>query len=195
MNNDEGRGLNKNWYVLFTKTGYEDRVLMQMKKCFTLEEVSPFIPKYEYYHKYANKKVQKEFKAMFPSYIFLESSCDNNEFYDLTRRFIRHFENPLKLLKYGKSSEMIMREQEKAFLMSLYNEEKCLLASVGFIIGDHIIITDGPLMGRESIIRKIDRSRKRATIEIEMMGRTIKVYVGLDILEKRTHRNLEILET
>ena len=44
----------------------------------------------------------------------------------------------------------------------------------------------GPLVGREGWIRKINRRKRTAYLEIDMFGRTIQTKIGLGIVRKRT---------
>ena len=54
-----------------------------------------------------------------------------------------------------------------------------------FIENDRVIITSGPLKGNEALIKKIDRHKRRAYLEIEMFGRKVEAQVGLEIVKKR----------
>ena len=45
-------------------------------------------------------------------------------------------------------------------------------------------ILSGPLMGMEGNIRRIDRHKRIAYLEIEMFGRTVEMKVGLEIIRK-----------
>ena len=58
--------------------------------------------------------------------------------------------------------------------------------SEGVIEGDRIIVLKGPLVGREGWIRKINRRKRTAYLEIDMFGRTIQTKIGLGIVRKRT---------
>ena len=57
--------------------------------------------------------------------------------------------------------------------------------SIGYIEGDRIIITGGPLVGREGGIKKINRHHRVAQIEIDMFGQKQVVDVALEIVEKK----------
>ena len=57
--------------------------------------------------------------------------------------------------------------------------------SKGLIVNDQVIIREGPLKGNEGLIKKIDRHKRRAYLELEMFGRTVETQVGLEIVEKR----------
>ena len=57
--------------------------------------------------------------------------------------------------------------------------------STGIIEGEQVIVTGGPLMGMEGYIRKIDRHKRKAWVELEMFGRIQRVEIGLEIVEVR----------
>lgn len=56
--------------------------------------------------------------------------------------------------------------------------------SSGIIENDRVQILAGPLMGMEGNIRRIDRHKRTAYLEIEMFGRTVEMKVGLEIIRK-----------
>ncbi len=57
--------------------------------------------------------------------------------------------------------------------------------SEGIIENDRVVVTSGPLKGNEGLIRKIDRHKRKAWLEIEMFGRTVEMQVGLEVVGKR----------
>lgn len=46
------------------------------------------------------------------------------------------------------------------------------------------MITDGPMIGRESQIKRIDRHKMIAIVEIELMGAKREMKLGLEIIKK-----------
>ena len=57
--------------------------------------------------------------------------------------------------------------------------------STGVIEGDKVLVLNGPLMNHEGLIRKIDRHKRMAYLEIEILGRMKTVKIGLEIVAKR----------
>ena len=66
-------------------------------------------------------------------------------------------------------------------IFSIANE---IVMSYGVIVGDKIIVNEGPLAGHEAIIKKIDRHKRSALISIPMFSRTVDVSIGLEIVSK-----------
>ena len=71
--------------------------------------------------------------------------------------------------------------EEEAVLRRLVDKDEVVDISKGIIVDD----TEGPLKGMEGMIKKIDRHRRTAAIEIEMFDRKVLMNVGLEIVEKR----------
>ena len=57
--------------------------------------------------------------------------------------------------------------------------------SKGVIKDGKPVVTSGPLKGRESLIRRIDRHKRTAEIEIPFVEDDMRVIVGLEIYEKQ----------
>ncbi|MNI87243.1 KOW motif protein [compost metagenome] len=77
-----------------------------------------------------------------------------------------------------------MRDCERQVLESLCNDRYCIECSTGIIEGDNIRIIEGPLKGRSSIVKKIDRHKRQAVIQLEFMGDIRLVNVALEIISK-----------
>lgn len=75
--------------------------------------------------------------------------------------------------------------EEVDFLLSFGREEQVVEMSEGIIENDRVIITKGPLKGNEGLIRKIDRHKRKAWLEIQMFRRTMEMQVGVEIVRKR----------
>ena len=56
--------------------------------------------------------------------------------------------------------------------------------SEGYLKGDKIIVTEGPLQGMESHIRRIDRHKRLAWLDIDVLGESREIAVGLEIIRK-----------
>ena len=67
----------------------------------------------------------------------------------------------------------------------LFGADFCVVGSIGFIEGNTIRITSGALVGLEGRIRKVNRHKREAIVEMEMMGAVRDVAVMLEVVEKR----------
>lgn len=167
------------WYVIQVRTGTEEEI---QRQCETIIDKSilekSFVPKYEQERKYQGKW-HTELKVLFPGYVFLVSDEKENLFFELKRIM-----GLTKLLGTGETIVPLTNE-EVNFLLRLGGEEQTVEMSEGIIENDRVMVTSGPLKGNEGLIRKIDRHKRKAWLEIEMFGRTVEMQVGLEVVGKR----------
>ena len=74
--------------------------------------------------------------------------------------------------------------EEVDFLKELGGKAQTVEMSEGIIEQSVIKVYSGPLVGKEKYIRKIDRHKRRAMLEMPMFGEMRKMQVGLEIVAK-----------
>ena len=116
---------------------------------------------------------------LFPGYVFLVSDEKEKLFFELKRII-----GLTKLLGTGETI-VPLTDEEVNFLLRFGGKEQTVEMSEGIIENDRVVVTSGPLKGNEGLIRKIDRHKRKAWLEIEMFGRTVEMQVGLEIVGKR----------
>lgn len=170
------------WFVFYVQTGREQAACTLLNKILKEDESRAFIPQVEYVFK-NSKFLRKELKPMFPGYVFTDSVLEEKTFVSKAYSISRLSTCIFRLL--GNNLEyMKIDEDEKKFLTSFYNSNYIAEESKGFIVGDKTIIASGPLKGKENIIKKIDRHKRRAEIEMTCLGAGKKMNVSLEILSK-----------
>ena len=63
-------------------------------------------------------------------------------------------------------------------------EERILKMSEGYLVGSELVVTDGHLKDYQGKVMKIDRHKRTAVLELEFLGRKMKVTVGLEVVRK-----------
>ncbi len=167
------------WYVMQVQTGTEENIKTQCIRMIDEEILEHcFIPYYEEKKRYRGAW-HIEQKILFPGYVFMVSER-LNDLYQGLRKVI----GLTKLLGTGK--EIVpLSEEETALLKRMGAGERTLQISTGLIEKGTVLVTDGPLMGMEGCIRRIDRHKRKAWLEIDLFGRTLEMEVGLEIIEKK----------
>lgn len=167
------------WYVIQVRTGTEDKIvkaceLLVAKEC--LDEC--FIPRYIRVKKIRGFWTEVN-ETLFPGYIFMISKDVNMLFQELKR-----IPDLTKMLgKFG-NEIFPLNEDEVAFLKSFGKDDHIVDMSVGYIEGDKVVVTSGPMMGKEGLIKKVDRHKRLAFIEVEFFGKITDAKVGLEIIRK-----------
>lgn len=166
------------WYVVQVFTGTEHNICRQAEKVIPtaiLQRI--FIPHYEQKRRVCGewKLLQK---VLFPGYVFVVT--------DHIEELWLQLKKVIGLTRLVGAGEDIipLTEEEVDFLLNFGKEEQIVKMSQGFIENDRVHITDGPLMGMEGCIRKIDRHKRKAWVEVQMFGRKQVVQVGVEIVRK-----------
>ncbi len=166
------------WYVVQVRTGTEESILLQcQRKVSTTVLERCFIPYYEEKKRFQGKWTTQK-KVLFPGYVFVITETIE-ELYQQLKTIV----GLTKLLGTGEDI-VPLSEREVNFLRSFGGEKQVVEMSEGIIEQSQIIITSGPLEGREALIKRIDRHKRKAYLEMEMFGRMQMVEVGLEIVAK-----------
>ncbi|MFQ9153552.1 MAG: antiterminator LoaP [Blautia sp.] len=167
------------WYVVQVCTGTEESIRTQCQKKLSQPVMKDcFIPYYEEKKRYKGEWHTRQ-RVLFPGYIFAVSD-DIEALQEQLKTII----GLTRLL--GTGGEITpLTDRERDFLLNLGGEDQIVRMSEGVIENETIRITSGPLKGKEAYIRKIDRHKRKAWLELPMFGRTQRVEAGLEITEKR----------
>lgn len=169
-----------NWYVLFVRGSYEQKVCDYFNK---QDGLSAFLPKKEVIHKKEGKLV-KLTKQLFPGYVFIETEMNHIEFHQMIYELRNRVDGIVRNLEHDLEGTPALYDSERELIERLVNKDRVVEHSVGVIEGDKIIVTEGPLMGFESYITHIDRHKRICTLEIDMMGSKRDMKVSLEIVSK-----------
>ena len=178
-------------FVLFVKSGNEALALKEMDSIWSFDKTMRFIvPEYDARFRKGGK-VYSETRKFMPGYVFIESDLSGMDFYILSNPLISWSKNILRLLRYGGSSlddSFEMKQEEYQAFQQLLGKNNRVAMSKGVIEGDKTIITEGPLVGRENLIKKIDRHKMEASLELAVFEGITRTKVGLEIVSKNTNR-------
>lgn len=168
------------YYVIWTLTGKEDIVKDEIVAQIGQENKEKIhILTRERKQKYRGEwQIRKE--KLFPGYLFMDLEVSQVE---PVRQALRKATEHAKVLKTGDELYPI-HKQEEQLLRRLTGDTTNVAVSVGVIAGDKVIIKEGPLIGMEGMIKRIDRHKRMAVLEVELFNRVSEVKVGLEIVEK-----------
>ena len=173
----------ENMYAFFTRTGKEKEAAKEIRKFYVEKSVNILNLSVEMLFK-SHGKVSYEVKPIYSGYLFITTPMSNEEFILSSKECIKRSNNVMKLLQYGDSGIAAIKLDERKLLESLLQGEKFLKVSRGFQQGSRVIITEGPWVGKESFIKSINRHKRQALIELQVLGEIRQITVGLEIIAK-----------
>ena len=167
------------WYVLWTSTGSEEKsrqmILTNADPDLYTRCAIPYRLKRHYYK--GKSHVVK--LLLFPSYIFVETE-KIKEFVSNTKWF-----PGFNVVLHIDDFYFPIYKHEEYILTDLIDEKDIIDISKGYIEGENVHITSGPLIGKEGYIKKINRRQGIAVLEMNLFNRTTEVSLGLELLEKK----------
>lgn len=174
------------WYAVQVLAGEEEKMAEKCKKALALQKTGDgmpqnsrncFIPYYLRMRRYCGKwHVEK--KVLFPGYLFLAGE-EPEEW----RPKLELLSGVSGLLGTGRDA-VPLEEEEEWFLKKMGGQEHVVGLSVGNIEQGRLIVTSGPLRGMERYVRKIDRHKRLAWLEMPMLGESRRAQVGLEVVAK-----------
>lgn len=168
-----------NWYVIQVMTSTESLMCENIRQIVDKEAYEHcFVPMAEM-RKKINGRYETVARPLFPGYLFIIT--DSIEKVQASLWKVARF---TRLLKAGTFAVPLYEEEVRAF-RCFTDENYAVSLSKGFIIGDRIVITEGPLKNQEGLIKKIDRHKRIAMIEIPFLGQSTSVRVPLEIVDKK----------
>ena len=166
------------WYVMQVTPGGENKTVQMCQHIVEddyIEEI--FVPEIEQMKRFKGEW-HKVKKIMFPGYVFVSTEKELDLYENL-----KSVPTLTKILKTGEDITPVTPREED-FIKKLIGKEKIAEVSVGYLEGDKLIVTEGPLIGMEGLVKKIDRHKRIAILQMEMFGNLTEVTVGLEVLSK-----------
>ena len=164
-----------NWYVVQVRTGKEEEIV---KKCqFYIDHdilIDCFIPITKKKKKYHGTWHIVD-DILFKGYIFIITNQVEQLYTQLKK-----VPDLTKLLGNDGKEIYPIYPQEAMFLTKFSNKDHVVDISNGIIENDKIIINEGPLIGLEGLITKIDRHKRIAYVDVELLGKLTRVQGGLE---------------
>lgn len=167
------------WYVVWIRTGQEEKLKQMCEILIGQSRVYEecFIPKTETVRRIRGVLSRRE-NILFPGYLFFESA-DPAALYEQLKK-IPEF---TKLLGADGVPKPLYPHEEE-FLKSLSDEDKVIRISKGYLIGDELTVTDGPLKSCRGQLVHIDRHKREAKLRVDFLGDRRTVTVGLEVIKK-----------
>ena len=168
-----------NWYVIQVKTGNEEKIKDICQRLIPREIlIECFIPKIKRVRKIRGSFHERE-EILFKGYVFMISDAIDDLY-----QCLKLIPELTKVLGNDGTNILPILKEEAIFLLKFGKEDHIVDMSKGYIISTKIMITTGPLVGNEGIIRKIDRHKRIAYIEVKLFDQITTVKVGLEIISK-----------
>ena len=188
----------KNWTILFVKSKKEREICEYLKKNLRCDLYLPFVPEKEAYYKIKGVSFTQR-ELLFPGYVFIQTSIEADEIAANFKMVLQNIaennnemrENIYKLLHYTKDNRqnVVLRENEREYWQRLLGQDFCVKGSAGIVSDEKITITSGPMLGLEGKIKWINKHKREAAVETEIMGQLTEMKFMLEVMEENQKEN------
>ncbi|NLO09198.1 MAG: antiterminator LoaP [Clostridiales bacterium] len=166
------------WYAIFVESGYEYEFCQFINKAKTYllgdTQFNLLVPRRKVYER--KHGIWKEvILKMFPGYVLIQT--DSIYQFSYGGREGPHF---IRFLKNGYDFLEIQPDEIELILL-LADRDGLIDISHANLIQDRLVITDGPLVGREHIIKKIDKRKGRVKVEFTINESIRMIDLGINI--------------
>jgi len=175
--NEEQKEELSNWYVVYTYSGYENKVKATLEKVIAnrgLEEkIEEIIIPMEEEIEIKDGKQKTSIKKVFPGYVLVKMIMSDETWYVIKSikgvfSFVGMGEKPLPLT-------------EKEMISLGISDE---IITIDFETGDAITIITEPFYNYPGTIENIDKEKQRVLVKVNMFGRETSVELGFDQIQK-----------
>lgn len=167
------------WYSLFVLTGKEESVAEWLKTLYPKLDATYFIPKRKLYER-KQGRIRPVLKKMFPGYILIYIEMDSEIYYKLKK-----VPNLIRILNSGDFYTKIP-EEEILGIRNLTGKGDVVDYSRVYVVDSKVIVKSGPLLGKEGIIKEVDKRKLRAKISVQFMGAPKEIDVGIELIDQYT---------
>ncbi|PEW10115.1 antiterminator LoaP [Bacillus cereus] len=173
-----------NWYALFVETGKEEEVQKNLKLNFDKTLLESVIPKKRILEKRAGK-VYHVIRNIFPGYVLVKTDMNSYIYHKIKEipNYCRVVNRGVYYSKKFNENYTVIDEAEIIPLLKLLGKEDIIDYSKVYIENSKVSVESGPLKGKEAIIKKVDKRKKRAKILLNFLGRENTIDVGIEILD------------
>lgn len=171
-----------NWYVIQIHPGYDDRDALKIREAIPDENLlkEVFSPSYAMLRRRHGEE-RLVMGRLLPGYLIAVTSRPH----DLAQA-LRRVPLFTQLIKQGGEFAPLRQRERELIEASTSPGNRVIPPSQGYrpSPNDHVVITAGPLVGREGIIKKVETQKQRALLEFWFFGRTMTVPVGFNLVKQ-----------
>ena len=173
----------KNWYIVQTFSGFEQKVAETLKETIKKKELSEkisevLVPIHEVTEVKRGKRVQRK-KKYFPGYVLIKSEMDNNIYH-----MIKGIKKVSGFLGSKGIPVPVSDEEIEKILGQMKDGVAQPKSTIDYSIGEKVQVVDGPFASFSGLIEDIDEEKLRVKVSVSIFGRPTPVDLEFNQIEK-----------
>lgn len=175
----------KNWYIIQTFSGFEQKVAETLKDIIKKKEKlledkieDVLVPTHEVTEVKRGKRVQRK-KKYFPSYVLVKMEM-NKDLYHMIRNI-----NKVTGFLGTRGNPVIVPEKEINKIMGRIKEGTLApKTQITFDIGEQVKVCEGPFASFSGLVEEVDEEKSRLKVSVSIFGRPTPIDLEYNQVEK-----------
>ncbi len=177
------------WYAVQVETGREDAacaLVLRAAEAAGLADAFDelFSPKRRTLSK-VRGELAEGLEPLLPGYVIAVARPDD---LDAVAEALRRTPRFTRLVGVGETFAPLSDQEVSWICAFTQRGDRTVEMSEGFVEGGRVVVTSGPLVGKEVLITKVNRRKRTAEVELSICGRKVTTKVGLSLVRKEKER-------
>lgn len=173
--------MGKNWYVVHTYSGFEEKVKASIEERARMEgledKISRILIPTEKVIEHKGKKKKETDKKFYPGYILVEMELDDDTWYLI--------KNTMRVTGFvGGTKPVPIPEQEVEVVLQQLEKGPAPVIKSQFEKGENVRITDGPFSNFIGSVDEVDMDHGRLRVMVSIFGRQTPVELAFSQVER-----------
>lgn len=166
--------MGKNWYVIHTLTGQEEKVkkniLNRMASNNIKEQISQVLIPTEIVSEVKSGKKKISERKFFPGYVLVEMELTDESWY-----LIKNTPGVTGFVSSGSKPTPLLEEEIKNILKQTEEKKEKPTPKVVFEVGESVRVTDGPFTNFNGTIEEVNPEKGKLKVSVMIFGRPTPV--------------------
>ncbi|MBU8855459.1 transcription termination/antitermination protein NusG [Priestia megaterium] len=176
--------MEKNWYVVHTYSGYENKVKTNLEKRVETmgmqDKIFRVVVPEEEEREIKNNKEKITKKKVFPGYVLVEIIMTDDSWYVV--RNTPGVTGFVGSAGSGSKPTALLPEEVEMILKQMGMDEQ--YADFDFELKETVLVQEGPFANFEGTIEEIDTDKRKVKVHVDMFGRQTPVELDFTQIEK-----------
>ena len=173
----------KNWYIVQTFSGFEQKVAETLKDLIKKQELGEkiedvLVPMHEVTEVKRGKRVQRK-KKYFPSYVLVKMDM-NKELYHM----IKNIQKVTGFLGVTGSPTPVSENEINKIMGRISEGTMIPKTQVSFDIGEQVKVCEGPFASFSGLVEEVDEDKLRLKVSVSIFGRPTPIDLEYNQVEK-----------
>ena len=173
----------KNWYIVQTFSGFEQKVAEvireKAKKSELSEKISEvLVPIHEVTEVKRGKRVQRK-KKYFPSYVLVKMEMSKDLYH-----MIKNIQKVTGFLGNAGSPSPVSEKEINKIMGSINEGTLVPKTQVTFDIGEQVRVCEGPFASFSGLVEEVDEEKARLKVSVAIFGRPTPIDLEYNQVEK-----------